>query len=488
MDDVIQPPSSAPLGVVQHVHVRVGRCDIAIPIEQVWQALPLPPQGLTALPRRSGGLLGVADVAGSAVPVVALERWVPLETRDDGAAALQRLLVLQQAGGLVGIRVDAVLGVKAVAAADIRRVHHAPDDNELFESVVPATASAPTLCILEVARLMRLGQAWCEQAQVEPAEAAATGAPAVPAPHQVGTTQRHAVFRIGVEQWAVPVSAVERVVPVPATELALGPKERTWAIGQWQGRKLPLVDISEGRQASDRQSAPWMVMLGQGPLLLGLTVSECQQFVDLPQAAVASIPGDPLLAGVALLPDGARLQVLDVAKLFGLTPEASISRRASAPLHAPGGAVQPDATEPLPYLVFDADQRYASPVDGIVGVVELPPPGQGRPSVGATGLSGVAWPDGSPRQPARDCQVGGTRRPAAGGSCPGARRHDGALGHRHPQPDRLAACPQRAAQRHAHGRHGRVRADQCQRRGGPRQPGGGRPRPDGVPAGLSPAT
>jgi purine-binding chemotaxis protein CheW len=180
------------------------------------------------------------------------------------------------------------------------------------------------------------------------------------------------VFRIGVEQWAVPVSAVERVVPVPATELALGPKERTWAIGQWQGRKLPLVDISEGRQASDRQSAPWMVMLGQGPLLLGLTVSECQQFLDLPQAAVASIPGDPLLAGVALLPDGARLQVLDVAKLFGLTPEASISRRAPTPLHAPCGAVQPDATEPLPYLVFDADQRYASPVDGIVGVVELP--------------------------------------------------------------------------------------------------------------------
>ena len=389
VDDVIQPPSSAPLGVVQHVHVRVCRCDIAIPIEQVWQALPLPPQRLTALPRRSGGLLGVADVAGAAVPVVALERWVPLETRDDGAAALQRLLVLQQAGGLVGIRVDAVLGVKAVAAADIRRVHHAPDDDELFESVVPATASAPTLCILEVERLMRLGQAWCEQAQVEPAEAAATGAPAVPAPHQVGTTQRHAVFGIGVEQWAVPVSAVERVVPVPATELALGPKERTWAIGQWQGRKLPLVDISEGRQASDRQSAPWMAMLGQGPLLLGLTVSECQQFVDLPQAAVASIPGDPLLAGVALLPDGARLQVLDVAKLFGLTPEASISRRAPAPLHAPGGAVQTDATEPLPYLVFDADQRYASPVDGIVGVVELP--AQAREDLRSGRPAFLAW-------------------------------------------------------------------------------------------------
>ena len=71
---------------MQHVHVRVGTCDIAIPIDQVRQALALPPQGLTALPRRSGGLLGVAEVDGAAVPIVALERWLPLEPAQDPAA------------------------------------------------------------------------------------------------------------------------------------------------------------------------------------------------------------------------------------------------------------------------------------------------------------------------------------------------------------------------------------------------------------------
>ena len=74
MEDVMQAPSVTRAAVVPHVHVRVGACDIAIPIDQVLQALPLPPHGLTALPRRSGALLGVADVAGAAVPIVALER------------------------------------------------------------------------------------------------------------------------------------------------------------------------------------------------------------------------------------------------------------------------------------------------------------------------------------------------------------------------------------------------------------------------------
>lgn len=370
MQDVMPPRSRARHAVVPHVHVRVGACDIAIPIDQVQQALPLPPQGLTALPRRSGGLLGVADVAGAAVPIVALERWLPLET-GDGPAALQRLLVLQHAGGLVGMRVDAVLGVKAVAVADIRRVHHASDDNELFESVVPASASAPTLCILEVARLMRLGQAWCAAAELAPAVPVDTVA-SPPAQKPAVSPQRYAVFLIGRERWAVPVSAVERVVPLPAIELGLGKTQRSWAISQWQGRKLPLVDISEGRQACDPQSTLWMVLLGQGPLVLGLTVSVCQQFVQLDQDAVARTPEDALRAGVVALPEGGQLQVLDVAKLFALVPEASISRMASASAHAQSGAVQLDATEPLPYLVFDTDQRYASPVAGIVGVVELP--------------------------------------------------------------------------------------------------------------------
>lgn len=388
MQDLNPPPATASPAVIPHVHVRVGGCDIAIPVEQVRQAVPLPPQGLTVLPRRSGALLGVADVAGAAVPIVALERWLPLSAADDEDNGASRLLVLQHADALVGVRVDAVLGVKPVAAEGVRRVHHTPDDSELFESVVPASAAAPTLCILEVARLMRLAQAWCAAAELAPARSAGAAALAVQKPD--ARAQRFAVFLIGRERWAVPVAAVQQVVPLPATDLALGRNDRTWAIGQWRGRKLPLVDISEGRQASDRQAAPRMVLVGQGPLVLGLTVSECEQFVDLAPDAVARTPEDALLAGVVLSPDLGRLQILDVDKLFRLTPGASISRIAPDG-SGPRSGAPTDAAEPLPYLVFDADQRYASPVEGIVGVVELPP--QARDDLRHGRRAVLAWRD-----------------------------------------------------------------------------------------------
>lgn len=360
---------------VPHVHVVVGGCDIAIRIDQVRQAVPLPAQGLTMLPRRSGALLGIADMAGAAVPIVALERWLPLPTQTDGDGE-RRLLVLQQDGALVGIRVDAVRGMKAVNMAAVRRVHHAPDDGELFESVVPGSATEPTLCILEVARLMRLAQAWCVAAEVAPALTMDMDAVSAFAENPGSGTERFAVFLVGRERWAVPVSAVQQVVPLPATELALGRNERNWAISQWRGRKLPLVDISEGRQASDRQTAPWMVLLAQGPIALGLTVSECEQFVDVVPDAVSRTPEDTLMSGVVLWPELGKLHILDVDKLFDLTPAASISRVAPAAAGGDASAASSDSAEPLPYLVFDADQRYASPVEGIVAVVELPPQAQ----------------------------------------------------------------------------------------------------------------
>lgn len=371
-----------------HVHVRVGKCEIAVHVHEVRQAVPLLEQGLSLLPRRSGALVGVADIAGSPVPIVDLARWLPLDA-EQTAAVSPKLLILQHAGKLLGVRIDAVLGVKTTRLDAVRKVHHQPDVAELFEAVVPASTNSPTLCILEVARLMGLSGAWCEQAQVAASSAPAAFASADLQPKPAATTQRCAVFRVGTERWAIPVSAVERIAPVPTTELILRGHGRGWAISQWEGRKLALIDISEGRQASDCHTAPWMVLLSHGPLLLGLTVSECLQFVNLAPDALAGAPNDPMLLGVTLLPDGSKLKVLDTAQLFDSTPEASISRP-SAPPSAQNVKTPPvDATEPCPYLVFDAGQRYASPVNGVLGVVELTP--EARADLAAGHPSFLAW-------------------------------------------------------------------------------------------------
>jgi purine-binding chemotaxis protein CheW len=372
------------------VHVRVGRCHIAIPVDQVLEAMPMPPEGATPLPRRSGALLGVVQASGVPVPVVALERWLPIDAAAAPPGQPQLVLVLHDAGGQVGLQVDAVLGVKPAPPGTFRQVHHVADDHdELFESVTPAADGRPTLCRLEVGRLMRLSRVWCAEAEAEHlAPTGSRAAAATQAEPNGAVPVRHAVFQIGDERWAVPVSALQRVVPVPAVELALANGRRNWAIAEWQARKLPLVDISAARAASSRASAPWMALLSQGPLALGLTVAACLQFVDLAPDAWAAMPEDELLTGVAVLPGLGKLRVLDPAKLFRLTPETSISRDAPpVALHAPGAAG--DAAEPVPYLVFEADQRYASPVQGIVGVVELPDATRADLCAGAPAV--LAW-------------------------------------------------------------------------------------------------
>ena len=42
-----------------------------------------------------------------------------------------------------------------------------------------------------------------------------------------------------------------------------------------------------------------MVLVGQGPLVLGLTVSECEQFVDVAPEGLARTPEDALLVSSA---------------------------------------------------------------------------------------------------------------------------------------------------------------------------------------------
>jgi len=391
------PPAVEPNVPVQqpaaHVRVRVGDCHIAIAATHVERALAMPAQGLSPLPRRQGALAGLIDLAGRPVPVVSLERWLPMGEASMPAAQ-QRVLVLHTERARIGLRVDEVMGVKAVEPQDIVRVHH---DNgsgeELFESVVPASAGAPILSVLEVDRLMALCQVWGEDA------AWAGGAAAVAAhPEATAATTgsakapiRHAVFGIGDELWAVPAGSINTVVPTPPVELSLPGGGLTVAISELRGRKLPLVGIAVPPAQAGTALPPWVALLERQGQWIGLLADTCRQLADLVEEDLALTPAEPFLKGIASVPDMGTLRVLDIDKLFGAVPEATMSQvrpGAGGDPNSDDGDGDGNGDNPADshFLVFEAGALYASPVDSVVGVVELPQPTidelvLGRPAV-----------------------------------------------------------------------------------------------------------
>jgi len=350
------------------VHVRVGSCDIGIPVDQVLEALPMPAAGLHPLPRRDHALSGLITSAGSAVPVIALDRWLPLGARPGARAP--RVLVLGAGGARVGIEVDEVLGVKAVAAAAIRRLVHGDGGaDELFESIAGPTASIPLLSVLEVERAMALSAVWCA------GDGLAPGAAAAAKPRQAAGTRagarRHAVFRVGATLWAIEAAAVRRVAAAPVLELSLKVGGHRVGICQWEGRKLPVVSIDAEGGADGVGVAPMMAVIENAGRRIGLAVTRCEQLVDVRPAGHAPVD-QPLVAGTAICGALGRVAILDHPRLFDAIGESACGLSPAGGGAASAGTVGAVPRNALNYLVFETERLYASASAGVAGVVSLP--------------------------------------------------------------------------------------------------------------------
>jgi len=356
-----------------YIHARVGQHDLAVPVRNVVRAVPLPATPLPAVPRLQGALAGLIEVDGLALPVVSLERWLPMGPPD--AAVRQRVLVLATDAGMVGLVVDQVFEVQMVDPGRVRRIHHEDADGELFHSVIDPLHDAPILCLLEVDRLMRMCGIWCAGAGLDmprarsaEMEAAAKGR---------GARVPYAVFRLDAEYWAVPTACVERVIATPTIELRLRPGGLAQGICEIDEIKMPLIAV--GHAPAD-MAAPgsrgWTAVLRRGDQRMGFMSDECERVVDIADSELAMALPTDLLRGVVLLPDGIKLQVLNIDNLFAAVPEANLAR-APAMLGADAAvAARAGHGDALShYLIFEADCEYAAPVDGgIVGVIELPQP------------------------------------------------------------------------------------------------------------------
>ena len=346
----------------------IGAVRIGIPADSVLQAIALP-SALAPLPRRHGALAGVVDYEGRLVPVVDLARWVDVGTApagQPGTPAAAHVLILHAEGRTIGLQVDTVGGLAAVAPQDVTRLHHDEREDEVFHCVAREEAGGRILSLLDVDRLARLAAAWHQDAdwgQTAVMQDHATRAPSA--------VRAHAVLQAGAARLALAAEALTEVLPMPALDTLGAGSGVQYCI--WRGRHLPVLSLSAlGLDAMADGAAPALLaVVEHGGLALGLPVHAALSLQDLDTARLTT--RDETMNGL-LSPlfdaDGAPLRVLDEARLFARFPEAALSRDDAA---GPGARSEPGqrAANATAYIVFEGDGMYAAAIDTVERIVSL---------------------------------------------------------------------------------------------------------------------
>lgn len=379
-------------GRLSYALVRISGTVLAVDIMDIEKAIPVPQGGFGQVPRRKGALAGVIKLDGEAIPVVSIGEWVKLDASHPGSSVDRRVLILCGKAGRLGILVDALLGVSSASRERIQQVFRNEDPEELFDRVVPSSdADQQSLPLLEADRLMQLANMWCESRRVAPDHLSQRKEHGV---HE--DRRRYAVLSVGgpgcETLFAVPATAVSEVIaaPVPESTLRLG--SRNCGVTTYRGRKLAMVDFAAITGTGANLDAELMAVLSHKGAHMGLSIQAAKKLLDLAPDEIERSIDHPLLAGVAVVEQLGRVCVIDLDRLFESSPESVIGGRQEAGTAvAPTTDCQRQGESTMPYLLFQAGRRYASPVDGIVQIVPLDANSEEDLNVGSSTM--IRWRD-----------------------------------------------------------------------------------------------
>jgi chemotaxis signal transduction protein len=348
------------VAIVQAAGQRIG-----VAGAHVVQAVEVPPD-MAAVPRRTGGIAGVIMRGDQLVPVLRLQDWLETPREDVGAVPAKadaRIVILRSGDVVVGLLVEAVIGLRRCADDAVARLFHDDRPDELFAGAVRLDAETAPLPLLEPARLAALAGVWCKAAGVAVGSASRERPGESTVPHtSLG------VFRIGDVRVGIRAADIGELLLTPVLRAPPLRQPTTRGLCDWRGRLLPVADIGVLLGARPDARAPaWMCVLRHGERVLGVLVDE---IVELHGAAGAdggtAASTDDLVRCELATPQGI-VEVLDTAVLMARCPESCISLGG----HVEAARGEP-ATSPHTYLVFEAGGLYASRIDGVQEIIALP--------------------------------------------------------------------------------------------------------------------
>jgi len=273
------------------VSFDVAQQEYAIAIEDVQEIVQLPEQ-IVQVPHAQQHVLGVMTLRNRLLPLVSLRRMFALDTRD--ATDQNRIVVVGLRGASVGIVVD---NVNEVLRVPHKKVERMPcllaRDGDLSDitDICRLDNGQRLVSIVSTENLFRHSTVKEALNTVQNNQQG----PSNPAQHQQGSgdDEQVVVFRLGTEEFGVPIDSVQEIVRVPAS-LTHVPKAPTAVEGviNLRGSVLPVVDLRRrlGLDTVERNDGQRIVVFVIRGVRTGFIVDAVAEVLKVPRQAIEPAP------------------------------------------------------------------------------------------------------------------------------------------------------------------------------------------------------
>ncbi len=328
--------------------VNVAGQNYALPARFVREVARLPE--LSRVPNAPAGILGLANLHGSVIPVVSAATLLSKE------ASEPTRMVIVEAGELIGLAVDSA---SQIFAGEELRQTPTIDVLALVANILPAD-SKPSM----------RGVAGGIVSAVEVGT------------HVENDAVRLIAFSIGSQEFALPVATVDEVLALPV-DIALMPDGNEVTIGSAavRGEVIPLLSLQAllALPPGLRSPRPRVVVVKIGKHRIGLVVDELRSVLTVEAALIDAIPqalnrgkAEARIQSICRLDDGRRLiSVLAAEHLLRDDITSRLLQRASMKENLMTESAVIVATEQ--FLLFRVGmEEFALPIDAVEEVAQLP--------------------------------------------------------------------------------------------------------------------
>ena len=357
------------------------RCDgelYALGAEQVSEVIRLP--ALARVPQAPKGLLGLANLRGSVLPVASLRGLLGMAEAEAVAPGMARAIVLDGVAPMA-LAVDSIEALVTVESDQVetRQAELATRPGERLKGAFATNGTVAK--ILDLAPL--IAAAFVQQERARPRQALAEATATESAEEAADDRQRLVSFEIAGQEYAFPLEAVMEVVDAPEMLAALpASEELVLGVTPFRDTLLPLLSLRGllGFAAAERTGREKVVVARVGGAAVGLLADRMRTIFPAEAALIEKIP--PVLAARAggeskisaiYRGDGGRrlISLLSAEQLFREDVMQRLNASGAAPEKENASGAR--SGEERQFVVFRlGDDEFGLPIEAVNEVARVP--------------------------------------------------------------------------------------------------------------------